>query len=102
MLTFRPISAAVYRDTPGTARDWQPFLLVAVLGAALFALRLCAPPNLLDQDQENPAVYVLDAIKNGHWTIQHDLAGEICSKPPVYTWLAALVSLACGRVSLFS
>jgi 4-amino-4-deoxy-L-arabinose transferase-like glycosyltransferase len=75
-----------------------------VFGTAtlLFLVRLLAPPNLLDQDQENPGAYVLDVLQNGNWVCQHDLGGGITSKPPFYTWCAALVSLACGRVSLFS
>jgi 4-amino-4-deoxy-L-arabinose transferase-like glycosyltransferase len=57
---------------------------------------------LLDQDQENPGIYVLDVVKNGHWICQRDLLGDIASKPPLYTWIASLVSLVLGRVSLFS
>jgi len=40
-----------------------------------------APPNLLDQDQERPAAYVLDVIKNGNWLCQRDWTGDITSKP---------------------
>src|SRR5437667_5121086 len=81
---------------------WRPFLLIAALAACLFTIRLAAPPNLLDQDQERPATYVLDAVKNGHWLCQRDLFGDITSKPPLYTWLCALTTLACGRITLFS
>jgi len=79
---------------------WQPFALVAVVAACLGVIRLTAPPNLLDQDQERPALYVLDATKNGHWLCQRDLSGDITSKPPLYTWLCALLTLANGRISL--
>jgi hypothetical protein len=72
------------------------------LAAILFTLRLAAPPNLLDQDQERPGNYVLDVLKNGNWICQRDLTGDITSKPPFYTWLSALVALAGGRVSLFA
>jgi hypothetical protein len=68
----------------------------------LFALRLSAPPNLLDQDQERPGTYVLDVVKNGNWACQHDLNGDITSKPPLYTWLSALTAFARGRVTEFT
>ena len=86
---------------PGSARSW-PFLVVTGIGVCLFMIRLAAPPNLLDQDQERPAAYVLDAVMNGHWLCQTDIHGNITSKPPLYTWLSALATLACGRISLFT
>src|SRR5690348_15142872 len=82
--------------------DWLPFIGIAVLVGSLFFMRLAAPSNLLDQDQENPAIYVLDVVKNGSWVCQRDLGGGITSKPPLYTWCAAVVSLALGRVNLLS
>jgi 4-amino-4-deoxy-L-arabinose transferase-like glycosyltransferase len=81
---------------------WFHLAAITILAALLFALRLAAPPNLLDQDQERPGAYVLDVVKNGNWICQRDLNGEITSKPPLYTWLAALVALARGRVDEFS
>jgi 4-amino-4-deoxy-L-arabinose transferase-like glycosyltransferase len=81
---------------------WAHLAGITILAALLFALRLSAPPNLLDQDQERPGTYVLDVIKNGNWICQRDLNGEITSKPPLYTWLAALVALARGRVDEFA
>ncbi len=79
---------------------WLPLATVAIVAALLFTLRLTAPPNLLDQDQERPASYVLDVVKNGHWLCQRDLSGDITSKPPLYTWLCALITLACGRTNI--
>jgi 4-amino-4-deoxy-L-arabinose transferase-like glycosyltransferase len=87
---------------PTVRQEWRPVALIVLLAAVLFALRLLAPPNLLDQDQENPAAYVLDAVQNGNWICQHDLSGNITSKPPFYTWVAALITLACGRICLIS
>src|SRR5215471_5069835 len=81
---------------------WFHLAAITVLAALLFALRLTAPPNLLDQDQERPGAYVLDVVKNGNWLCQRDLNGEITSKPPLYTWLAAFVALARGRVDEFA
>ena len=72
------------------------------MSAAMFSIRLAGPPNLMDNDQERPASYVLDAVLNGHWACQQDWMGDVTSKPPLYTWLAALVTLPLGRISLFS
>ncbi|MGE3309054.1 MAG: ArnT family glycosyltransferase, partial [Limisphaerales bacterium] len=71
-----------------------------VYTAFLFALRLGGPPNLTDNDQERPASYVLDALVHGQWIVQRDWTGDITSKPPAYTWLAALASLLLGGPSL--
>lgn len=76
--------------------------LVVLLAAVLFALRLAGPPNLMDNDQERPASYVVDAVQNGHWAVQYDWMGGVSSKPPLYTWLAAIPTLALGRISYVS
>jgi 4-amino-4-deoxy-L-arabinose transferase-like glycosyltransferase len=79
-----------------------PVMAICLVGLALFALRLTAPSNFLEQDQERPAAYVLDIVKNGNWLCQRDLNGDVMSKPPFYNWLAALLALPAGRVTLFS
>jgi 4-amino-4-deoxy-L-arabinose transferase-like glycosyltransferase len=43
----------------------------------------------MDNEQQRQSAYVMDALQNHHWLIQKDGAGEIASKPPLYTWLAA-------------
>lgn len=75
-------------------------LIVLVLG--LFAVRLMAPSDLMDKDQERPASYILDALKNGHWVCQTDWVGSITSKPPLYTWIAAFLALPFDRFTRFS
>jgi len=82
--------------------DALPLLLVIVAGAALFAWRLTGPTNLMDNDQERPAAYVLDALRNGHWICQMDWMGGVSSKPPLHTWLAALATLPFDRINVFS
>lgn len=77
-------------------------VVLTLLAALIFAIRLAAPPNLLDQDQERPATYVLDAVKNGHWLCQRDLSGDVTSKPPLYTWLVGGITLLCGRINEFA
>ncbi len=86
----------------GRIPAWAPLVTLTVLALGLFALRLVAPPNLLDQDQERPGTYVLDVVKNGSWLCQRDLNGDITSKPPLYTWLCGLVGLARHQVDEFT
>ncbi|MBI5395836.1 MAG: glycosyltransferase family 39 protein [Verrucomicrobia bacterium] len=85
----------------GRATLWSVTLIVLVW-AALFGIRLAGPPDLLDKDQQRPAMYVLDAVRNGHWICQRDDWGEITSKPPMHTWLAALATLPFERINRFS
>lgn len=77
---------------PKTFSTFGLFLLI-MLVLGLFAIRLIAPSDLMDKDQERPASYVLDVLKNGHWICQTDWMGSITSKPPLYTWLSALFAL---------
>ena len=74
------------------------FLWLATL--LLFLMRLGGPPDIRDRDQERPAAYVLDVTQNGHWLVQKDWTGDVASKPPVYTWLVALFSLATGSLTI--
>ncbi len=76
------------------------FLISAVL--LVFTMRLCAPPDLMDRAQDRAVAYILDVTENGHWPCQLDWKGRISSKPPMYTWVAALFSLMLGKVCLFS
>jgi hypothetical protein len=80
-----------------------PYLGCAILtgiAVALFAVRLTGLPNLLDNEYRVGAC-VLDAIQNHDWICPHDSLGNT-DKPPMLTWLAALVSLATGRVTPFT
>lgn len=76
------------------------FLFAAWLG--LFIVRMTGPIDIMDRDQERPAAYVLDCIDNGHWASQRDVFGFVMSKPPFYTWLAAVPTYLMGRVSRLS
>lgn len=56
----------------------------------------------MDRDQERPASCILDVLRHGHWLIQTDMSGQITSKPPLYTWVAAVLSLPGGRLTPFT
>lgn len=76
-------------------RRWL-WLLPLLTVAAIFAIRVTGPPDFLDKDQGRPIDYIVDAVANGHWVVQRDAGGDITSKPPVFTWLASLSTLAFG------
>jgi len=78
------------------------YAAIGLIAAGLFALRLTVPIDILAYAQDMPAMYVLDAVVNGHWFCQRDALGSITSKPPLYTWLAGLASLPSGHVTSFS
>jgi 4-amino-4-deoxy-L-arabinose transferase-like glycosyltransferase len=94
-------------QTPGTelTRRAPPpgrlnLFLIAV-GVGLFAIALSGIPNLLDNERRVGG-YVLDAVQNGHWFIQRDITGQLASKPPLLTWIAALATLAFGEINRFA
>ncbi|MEW5804722.1 MAG: glycosyltransferase family 39 protein [bacterium] len=89
---FRP-------DNP--LRAWLIFSLVTLICISIFAVHLCGPPDLMDNDQERPASYVMDIISRGNWIVQRDQSGRIMSKPPVSTWLTALIALPFKNINLF-
>ena len=91
------------RPEPKTFPAPASLAFLCVLWLAFLAVRLTAPSDLMDNDQERPAAYVLDCVRNGHWACQRDSSGEVMSKPPLSTWLAALTTLAAGgRASLIA
>ncbi len=75
---------------------FRAWLLPLLAVAAVFALRLAGPPDVLDKDQSRPIDYVMEAVADGHWVVQRDAGGAIASKPPLYTWLAGASTQAFG------
>ncbi len=75
---------------------------VCLVWLALFAVRMTGPSDIICKDQLKPAAYALDCIQNGKWIIQHDSVGGVASKPPLYTWAVAAVTLAQGRINRFA
>lgn len=94
-------SSSIQRTSPQKLQRCG-FLLLAMVTLVLFVARLAAPSNLMDNDQERPASYVMDAALHGHWWCQSDWTGDIMSKPPLFTWIAAVATLPVGHANLWS
>lgn len=77
------------------------FALVGGTAVLLFVIGLIGLPNLMDNERRVGA-YVLDAVHNGHWMAQRESTGDVMSKPPMVTWIAALVTLALDRPTRFA
>lgn len=74
---------------------------IGFTAVALFIIGLVGQPDILDNECRVGA-YVLDAVQNGHWMAQRDTTGEIASKPPMFTWIAATATLVLGELSRFT
>jgi 4-amino-4-deoxy-L-arabinose transferase-like glycosyltransferase len=89
-----------------SAVNWRPqralplVLLVVFSWAILFALRFAAPITILDDDQQRPLAYMLDAALNGNWIVQRDHTGDITSKPQLFTWISAGLMVATDNFTL--
>jgi len=77
------------------------YAFVGGTAVLLFVIALTGLPNLMDNERRISA-YVLDAVHNGHWMAQRDSMGEVMSKPPMVTWIAALTTLALDRPTRFA
>lgn len=91
----------------GASRPRLPSMamLVTIIGITVllyFVVRHVSPSELLDKDQERPAAYMMDVLVNGNWIIQRDTLGDVASKPSLYTWLAAGISILVGRANEFT
>ena len=83
-------------------RPFYLFASVGLLWAALWIIALTGYPNLVQNNEHRVGSYVMDAVQNGRWICQYDSNGDICTKPPLLTWIASLSTLAFGRINRFS
>ena len=63
---------------------------IVVVWAAVTLMRIAAPADLATGDQPLQTAAIRDVVFRGHWLVQHSDDGLVASKPPLYTWLAAL------------
>jgi hypothetical protein len=74
---------------------------IGLLWLLLFGIAVTGYPDLVDNERRIGA-YVLDAVQNGQWACQHDVTGDVASKPPLLTWMASAVVLATGKLTNFA
>lgn len=65
------------------------FWLTAALLALTLLFRVAGPSDIDDNNQPGPLSHILDVAVNGHMLLQHDPAGRLATKPPLYPWLGA-------------
>ena len=75
---------------PTTVKTW--LIVLAVLAAAIFAIRLTGIADLEDNSQARNVGYAIDLVERGNWLVQYDLQGRILSKPPLHTWLVGILA----------
>src|ERR1044071_1418316 len=99
------MNAAVLENKPaqgGTERSASTlYWFILVVGALIFLIALTGYPSLMDNERRVGA-YVLDAVQNGNWVIQKDVTGDIASKPPLLTWIAAVATVCTGSLNRFA
>lgn len=105
MERLRIVKAAISKDKPAANRieseAWRVYLFVAMVGVSIFIIALTGYPNLVDNERRIGG-YVVDAVQNGNWWVQTDLTGTVATKPPLLTWIAALVTLGLGEITRFA
>lgn len=70
-----------------SAARW--IVLLALLVATIFAIRLGGPNDLEGDAQDRNVGYVMDVVWQGNWLAQTDIRDRIMSKPPLHTWVAS-------------
>lgn len=80
--------------------DWRATVLVAI-SALLFVVSLDSVP-FFDKQEPREALVVWEINHSGNWILPLRNGNEIPSKPPLYHWLAALVSKSVGRLDEFT
>jgi len=72
---------------------WGP-AIIALAFLLVAGLRMLAPEDLFQGDQEKQVGYVMDLLHGGALSVQYEVNGRIATKPPLYNWCAALACLA--------
>jgi 4-amino-4-deoxy-L-arabinose transferase-like glycosyltransferase len=100
---MQSVSAVISPPKVSRSSQWISTICIVALGLALFAIRATGPADLADgYHQERAAAYVMDVLRNGNWICQYGAYGEVTSKPPMFTWLAALANSPFLRPNWFA
>jgi len=80
----------------------QSIILLAFIYVLAAICRLGTPDDLDNRDQAKQGLYVVDVVKNGKIFLPTLMGIEPATKPPLYNWIAAAISLAWGEVTEFT
>jgi 4-amino-4-deoxy-L-arabinose transferase-like glycosyltransferase len=91
-------------------RESTPFLALSVLGGAALVLALCAliyfwglwKVPFYEKGEPREGLVVWEIWHNGDWILPLRGGVDIPSKPPLFHWIAAVVSLASGTFNEFT
>lgn len=73
--------------------------LLFVCYGLVAVLRLTAPSDIDNRDQAKQGLYVLDIVQKGSFFLPTERGSRLATKPPLYNWAGAVMSLAWGKVS---
>lgn len=76
---------------------WRVLLLLGVAGV-MFFLRLDSK-SLTDNEETRFALQAREMIRTGDWVVPRWSHRPLGTKPPLFTWSVAWISLAAGRVN---
>lgn len=73
--------------------------ILLALAVLLILVRVSSPVDFFEGDQQKQVGYIMDIVHNGNWSVQYEVNGKIATKPPLYSWLAALVAFITGTTA---
>ena len=73
--------------------------ILLALFVLLVLVRVSSPVDFFEGDQQKQVGYIMDILHNGNWSVQYEVNGEIATKPPLYSWLAAMVAIITGTTA---
>jgi len=76
-------------------------ILLILCYVAVAFVQLVTPFDIDNRDQAMQGLYVLDVVQKGSFFLPTQ-CGQPTTKPPFYTWVAAVASLALGKVTDFT
>src|SRR5262245_4922310 len=79
------------------AEAFYPLILACVCGIVFFA-NLGSTP-FYDKGESREALVVRDIVLNGNWIFPLKVGQQIPSKPPLFHWVGASVSLLWGQMT---
>ena len=74
------------------------FVVLLLCYALIALLRLTAPSDIDNRDQAKQGLYILDVVQGKSFFLPTQRGTEPATKPPLYNWVAAGISVLWGKV----